>query len=85
MDQMEEDELLYRLDERTKRIEEEHLRRLDAVEGQVSANRGAIETLDNRVQRNETLITIMTGGLGAIGAAVAAKFGAVMNTLRHLI
>lgn len=85
MDGQEHDELLYRLDERTARIEQEHLRRLEKVEKATTKNRAKIDSLDDRVQKNETKINIAAGGIGAAGAGVAAWTAKILGLLRGIM
>lgn len=85
MDGQEHDELLYRLDERTERIEKEHLRRLENVEDNVARNYGLIQTIDDRVQRNETKINIASGSMGAVAAGIAAWTAKALGLLRGII
>lgn len=82
MEDGEQEELLYRLDERTERIEEEHLRRLSDVEKAVGSLERQTEANESRIQRNETVLKFMTGGLTAAGAFIAAKFQAILHALR---
>lgn len=84
MDQREHDELLYRLDERLERIESEHIRRLDIIEKDVAKHDQAIENLDSRVQRSETLLNAITFGLGSLITGVAAKFTGALAVLKGI-
>lgn len=64
MDERERDEILWRLDERTKRVDD-HLNRLDKRMEDVEES---VEQHDDRINDNENSIdTIMKAGGGAIG------------------
>lgn len=78
----EEKELLYRVDERLARIEQEHIRRLSEVEGDVESLDNIVDEHSNRIQRNETIIAIITGGLGTTLAGVAAKLSGFLHLIR---
>jgi len=56
MDTEEHDELLYKLDERMERIENEHLRRLREIEQEVTKNSKDIDNLQSNVKRNTTIL-----------------------------
>lgn len=82
MDEMEQEELLYRLDERTERIEQEHMRRLKEVERDVAKNQAATESNEKRIQRNETHVKYMTGGISTLVGAVIAKLAGLLQFVR---
>jgi hypothetical protein len=65
MDEQEQEELLYKLDERMERIENEHLRRLREIDKQVTQNSKDIDDLQANVKRNTTII----GGIGTTATA----------------
>jgi hypothetical protein len=70
-------EVLYRVDERTERIDERvgrlassfHALETD-VDRQISEFERDLDKLDERVQRNSTIINIMTFGIGSLLTAV---------------
>lgn len=81
MDQGERDKILYRLDERTKRVDG-HLRRLDQRVEEVEEE---IESHDDRITDNEgTLRLITKAGTGFVGLATTAIAAGVAKVLEIL-
>jgi hypothetical protein len=81
MDNKERDEILYRVDERTERMEEEMLRRMEKLENKVGENSGRIDTVEsntlensNDLKRAKTLLTVIGG---AVLTALGKVFGAI--------
>lgn len=74
MDEQEKEEILYRLDERTKRVDN-HLARLD---NRVSENEDELKELKSQTNRNSRDISYGKGLIGAIGTAT---FTIVMKLL----
>jgi len=81
MDNKERDEILYRVDERTERMEEEMIRRMEKLENKVGENRGRIDTVEsntlensNDLKRAKTLLTVIGG---AVLTALGKVFGAI--------
>lgn len=85
MQEQEHDELLYRLDERTERIEQELVRRVERVEEKTIENRKAIDTIDDRVQKNETRMNYVAGGVGTITTAAVAWLAKILGLLRGIV
>jgi hypothetical protein len=76
MDDQEQEELLYRLDERTERIEDELLRRINELENEASANRGRLDQQDDRLQSVEKDLSTaryLIGGLVTLLSGATAK------------
>lgn len=65
----EEREILHRLDERQKSMEE----KLDRALARSESNAEDIDELQGKVKRNTTIVTGITGGLGAVTLWVADK------------
>lgn len=74
MQEREMEELLYRLDERTMRIEDglEEIREVNARQEK------ELDDLDSRVQKNETKIK---GALGLLGGTASLSTGALAKVL----
>lgn len=76
MDEKEKDELLYRVDERTARLEDELIRRLEDLEDTAVENRGRINTLEKNTTQNSRDLRnakAVIGALAGIVATVATK------------
>jgi chaperonin cofactor prefoldin len=68
MDEQEKEEILYRLDERTKRVDN-HLARLD---NRVSENEDELRDLKSKTTKNTRDINYGKGLIGAIGTTTLA-------------
>lgn len=86
MDDSERDEILYRLDERTARIdgriERVHVRVSEQDELLRQTNKAvdaSLGDLDRRVSRNTTILSAMTLGISTFVGAIITKFGALLN------
>lgn len=66
MDEKEQEEILYRLDERTKRVDD-HLNRLDS---RVRKNRQSLNNHDERISENENFLATIWRVTKATGAAM---------------
>lgn len=78
MDDSERDEILYRLDERTKRVDE----RLTQLDERVSENEEDIDVIAARAQRNESALNFGKGVLGVLATALsglAAKVAGLIH------
>lgn len=69
MDDQEQRELLYRIDERTEAIDA----KVDVIGSRVSQNEDDINSLQKKTNRHGTILKGVTGGLGAILLWVADK------------
>lgn len=81
MDDQEQEEILYRLDERTKRVDD-HLNRLDR---RVAENEREIEDHDERISQNEDSVNTARKAVGGLGAALTAGAGGTIAKLAGLI
>lgn len=81
MDDQEMEEILYRLDERTKRVDE-HLDRLDR---QVRENRQTNQDHEERITDNEHTLGTMSRGLKGLAGAVMALFSGAGATFMGFI
>lgn len=72
MDEKEREELLYRVDERTERMEDELMRRLNDVEKKASENSGRIKHVKEDTAKNKKEVNNIKAVIGAIGAAIIA-------------
>jgi len=81
MDEKEQDELLYRVDERTARLEEELLRRLEEVEEESTENRGRINVLEKNTTENGRDIRNAKAILGVLSASILALGTKVLGFL----
>lgn len=76
MDEREKEELLYRVDERTERMEDELMRRLNDVEKEVAETRGRLNAVEEKTTSNTKDVKNIKAVIGAIAAGittVAAK------------
>ena len=73
MDSKEQDEILYRIDERTEQIRDE-IRR---VEARQKKQKKKIDNLESQTQKNTSDIKVGKALLGAIGTAVTAVLAKV--------
>ena len=81
-DRAEEREILYRLDERTERIDKEMKRinqRTTRVEDRLEAHDKAIDQNRSDVRRNTTIINALTFGLGSLVTAIYAKLQGLIH------
>ena len=78
MDQSERDELLYRLDERTERVDM-HLRRIDE---RVEENSESIDRLEDIVSDHEDELNLAKKALAGIAGLVSAIAAKVATGLR---
>jgi hypothetical protein len=81
MDENEREEILYRLDERTKRVDE----KLSNFDDRISENREDIETNDERITANSGFLDTLWTGMKVAGAATLAAFSGVGAYLADLI
>lgn len=77
MEEKERDEILYRLDERTKRVDD-HLNRLDE---RVSKNEQQINKNDDRITRNSSFLDTIWTATKATGAVVAGLISGIAGAL----
>lgn len=77
MDEDERDEILYRLDTRTKRVDN-HLNRLDE---RVENVENDVDKLENIARSNKQDINAGKGIIGALAAALTAAVGKVFGVL----
>lgn len=80
MDQNERDEILYRLDERTKKVDD-HLERLDQ---RVAENEERIDELTTTVNKNSGNIKVAKRALAVLASAATAIAARVFAGLRVL-
>lgn len=80
MDEQERDELLWRLDERTKRVDEN----LDRLHEKTKENRDAIDELEEIVGEHESEIALARKALLGLGGVVSAAAAKVFAGLRFL-
>lgn len=73
MDEQERDEILYRLDERTERVDD-HLKRL---ERRVGAAEEALDQHDERISSNEYSLSNIRAGLHAVGLSMLAAVSGI--------
>jgi t-SNARE complex subunit (syntaxin) len=78
MKEDERDEILYRLDERTKRVDE-HLNRLDE---RVEENEQTIDNIDSRLSDAEKDVNTAKGVLAFLSAGVSAIIAKVLGFFR---
>lgn len=69
MEDTEQRELLYRIDERTEAIDA----KLDVIDGRVSSNEDDIDDLQGKVQRNTTFLGGVATGITAVLLWMADK------------
>lgn len=81
MDEKERDEILYRLDERTKRVDD-HLKRLDE---RVSEVESELEKQDHRITQNESMLGTIDRAVKFVLSTIVASVGAVMAKIAGLI
>lgn len=81
MDDSEHEEILYRLDERTKRVDD-HLNRLDR---RLAEAEEELDHLDERVDENRNTLTILTKGAASIGTIITAGISGIFAKLFGLI
>lgn len=82
MEDQEKDEILYRLDERTERIENELTRRVEKLEQNVGENRGRINAVENDTLKNSEDISKGKAVLGALVAGFTTVLAKVGGALR---
>lgn len=78
----EEREILYRLDERTERIDKEMSQineRTTRVEDRLQAHDAAIDDNRSDIRRNTTILNAVTFGLGGLLTAVYAKIQGLIH------
>lgn len=83
MDSREQEEILYRLDERTKRVDE----KLNDLDERVAENSVTIENHDERISENEDNLNTAWHVIRGIGAGLLAIFsgaGAKLAGLLHI-
>lgn len=80
MDEKEKEEVLYRLDERTKRVDE-HLTRLD---DRIQKNRENLQNHDKRIDDNEASLWAVGKVVQGIGGALLALFSGLGAKLAGL-
>lgn len=78
------EELLYRLDERTMRIEQRVQHQMTDIEEQVAENQEQINTLDNRVLKNTTKFQGLMAALGGIGTGLLAVAGKLFGLFKGI-
>ena len=78
MDDRERDEILWRLDERTERMDA----RVGRMADRQAAQDEAINDLDDRVQRNTTILAGITFGLSSFIVAIMSKFTAFLHLFK---
>jgi hypothetical protein len=71
----EEREILYRLDERTERMD----KRQERIHGRVVSNTDQLAKHDDKIQRNTTIINAVTFGLGSVVTALVAKLQGLLH------
>lgn len=89
MDDDETKEILYRLDERTARIDG-RMERLDKelskfeirVEDKIAKIEGELSDLDRRVSRNTIILNAITLGLASLVTAIATKVGGFLHFIK---
>lgn len=79
MDEQEIEEILYRLDERTKRVDEN----LDRIDRLARQNRKRMQELNLKVQSNEEDIKRGKGALAIIGTAMSGVLAKIAGLI-HL-
>lgn len=71
----EEKEILYRLDERTERMDG----RMDWMQREIGANSDLLDEHDNRIQRNTTFLNAITFSAGSLFTALIAKLQGLIH------
>ena len=64
-------EMLYRVDERTKRIDDE----IAGVNKDIKTNSAEIDAIEKRVKRNTTILNGLTLGVGSLLTMIVTKVG----------
>jgi len=64
-------EMLYRVDERTKRIDDE----IAGVNKDIETNSAEIDAIEQRVKRNTTILNGLTLGVGSLLTMIVTKVG----------
>jgi hypothetical protein len=77
MDETEKEEILYRLDERTERVDEN----LDRLDDKVRKNEQEIHRIDNDTKRNSQHLHTAGRVIGFLSASVAALIAKVLGVL----
>lgn len=77
MDEQEKEEILYRLDERTERVDQN----LDRLDDKVRKNEQEIRKIDNETKRNSQHLHTAGRVLGFLSASVAAVAAKVLGVL----
>lgn len=75
------EELLYRLDERTMRIEQRMQRDMSEVKENVAENTEDIDTLESKVQHNKTILGGIAALVGTIGTILSAFVGHIAGII----
>lgn len=80
MDEDEKERILYRLDTRTRRVDEQ----INRIDEKVSENEEDIEQIKTTVLSNKKDLTYGKGVMGFIASAVAAISAKIIGLLSHL-
>lgn len=75
MDEQEKEEVLYRLDERTKRVDE----KFDKLERQVAKNEKQIRDNKETVEYHDTTLNHIKWVVGGIGSILVATISGIMS------
>lgn len=78
------EELLYRLDERTMRIEQSVQHQIADIEERVEQNEEDIDVLDGQVQENTTKFQGLMAVLGGIGTTLLAVAGKLFGLFKAI-
>jgi len=70
-------EMLYRVDERTKRIDDE----IAGVNKDIETNSAEIDAIEQRVKRNTTILNGLTLGVGSLLTMIVTKVGDLFSFL----
>ena len=70
-------EMLYRVDERTKRIDDE----IAGVNKEIEANSAELDAMQQRVKRNTTILNGLTLGVGSLLTMIVTKVGDLFSFL----